>query len=179
MGNNTNCSKILSWLPYFFLGLAILAFDIWTKKLTNAHFPLPQEQFSYPVKMPALIVGKFLGIELQITHAINSGAAWSIFEDFPRLLVALRIILVLALLMFLFYYNKRPNWRMPLILIISGAVGNLIDYFVYGYVIDMIHFRFWGYDYPVFNVADICIFLGSVWIMLSAFTESSKGEQCK
>ena len=48
-------------------------------------------------------------------------------------------------------------------IIIAGAVGNLIDRIRLGYVIDFIDVKFWGiYDFPVFNVADILIVIGTI-----------------
>ena len=46
-------------------------------------------------------------------------------------------------------------------LVISGGIGNLIDRFRVGYVVDMFHFEFWP-SYPVFNVADICVVCGAI-----------------
>jgi len=53
----------------------------------------------------------------------------------------------------------------PFALILTGAVGNVLDYFVYGHVIDMLHFVLWTYDFPVFNIADSLITLGVAGLM--------------
>lgn len=126
-----------------------------------------------PSPFPYLIFDNFFGIRLQITHAVNSGAAWGVLDDFPRLLVLVRLLLISALIVYLFGVNHRPQWNVPLTCIIAGALGNVIDYFHYGFVIDMIQFRFWGYEYPVFNLADSAIFIGSFWILCSAMSEKS------
>ncbi len=110
---------------------------------------------------------------MQITHAINTGAAWGVLADFPNALVLVRILLISALIIYFLGVNHRPSWNVPLCLIISGAIGNVIDYFYYGYVVDMLQFQFWGYDYPIFNIADSAIFIGSFWILLSASFEKS------
>lgn len=52
-------------------------------------------------------------------------------------------------------------------LIMGGATGNLIDYFRFGYVIDMFHFTFWGYSFPVFNFADAAISIGALCLLFS------------
>ncbi len=101
------------------------------------------------------------------------GAAWGVLADFPNALVVVRLLLIGALVVYFAGVNKRQEWNIPLTLIISGAIGNVIDYFHYGYVIDMFQFCFWGFEYPVFNVADSCIFIGSIWILLSATMEKS------
>ena len=52
-----------------------------------------------------------------------------------------------------------------------GALCNILDYFFYGHVIDMLHFVFWGYDYPVFNVADSFICIGVFWLFFASLKE--------
>jgi signal peptidase II len=51
-------------------------------------------------------------------------------------------------------------------MILAGAVGNVFDCIVYGHVIDMFCFIFWGYIYPVFNIADAAIFCGILMLLL-------------
>lgn len=50
-------------------------------------------------------------------------------------------------------------------ILIGGIIGNLIDRIVYGYVIDYLSFNIFGYHFPVFNLADICIVV-SVFLMI-------------
>ena len=137
---------------------------------TVATFPLSTHGV---MRQPIVVFQDLFGIDLNITHAVNSGAAWGMFASFPQALVVLRFVLIAALLGYLLFFNTQPSWRVPLVLIISGAIGNVIDYFLYGYVVDMIHVSFWGYNYPVFNVADSTIFVGAVWIVLSTLFEKS------
>lgn len=157
------------WRSCLVLFLAILFFDILSKEWVSqiASEPEIPSPFPYPV------IENFFGIQLQITHAINSGAAWGVLDGFPGVLVLVRLLLISALIIYLVGVNHRPHWNAPLTCIIAGAIGNVIDYFHYGYVIDMIQFRFWGYDYPIFNLADSAIFIGSFWILCSAMTEKS------
>ena len=102
---------------------------------------------------------------MQIAYAENTGAAWGIFSDFPFLLVLFRFLLIAGMCVYLVKYNTKKEWQIPLVCIISGAIGNVIDYFLYGFVIDMIQCIFWGYNYPVFNISDAAIFIGSFWIL--------------
>lgn len=150
---------------YLLLFLAIIALDFATKVLISK---LAGQQ---PSILPYMVFSDFYGIQMQITHAINMGAAWGVLADFPRSLVFVRLLLIAALIGYFLVINRRREWNLPLCLIISGAVGNVIDYFYYGYVIDMIQFRFWGYEYPIFNIADSAIFIGSFWILFSAACE--------
>ncbi|MBS0634848.1 MAG: signal peptidase II [Verrucomicrobia bacterium] len=150
------------------LALVLIALDALSKMWIN------QLVATVPSPLPYMVFSDFFGIRMQITHAINMGAAWGVLADFPNALVFVRILLISALIVYFFGVNHRPSWNVPLCLIISGAIGNVIDYFHYGYVIDMIQMNFWGYDYPIFNIADSAIFIGSFWILFSATMEKSK-----
>jgi len=127
-----------------------------------------------PQSLPLVVFDNFFGIKMQIGYAINSGAAWGVFSDYPGLLVSFRILLISVIAVYLLFYNKQASWTLPLVCILAGALGNVTDYFLYGYVIDMIQINFWGYDYPVFNIADSAIFIGAVWLLLLAFFNDQK-----
>jgi signal peptidase II len=72
-----------------------------------------------------------------------------------------RVLLIIALISFGILRRKQTQYHMPILLVLSGALGNVISCFIHGYVIDMIHFSFsFGYSYPLFNIADMCIFFG-------------------
>lgn len=130
--------------------------------------------FIEPERFPVVFLPDFFGIKAQITYAVNSGAAWGLFAQFPGLLVLFRVALIACMIVYLVGYNERRTWQTPLVCIISGALGNVCDYFLYGYVIDMIQVSFWGYHYPVFNLADSSIFIGAFWILFLAFREKKQ-----
>lgn len=100
------------------------------------------------------------GVEFSINYTTNAGAAWGIFNSYPHGLIALRIVLIAILTIYLLYFNIDTLFRIPMTMIIAGAMGNILDFFLYGHVIDMFHVVLWGYDFPVFNVADSAITLG-------------------
>lgn len=134
------------------------------------HSFLPYHTLGYSNEYPYGGIGVFRnwlgGIDCTLTHVINPGGAWGIFSTFPRALVLSRIIVVSLLF---YYIVKTPThfWRkLSLIAIFSGALGNILDYFIYGHVIDMIHFSFWGLSLPVFNLADLSICFGCLGIFL-------------
>lgn len=109
----------------------------------------------------------FFGIDFSIVHATNRGAAWGILSSYQYVLLVGRITLILAALVWMVFYNKNRNYSLPLALIITGAIANVVDTFFYGHVIDMLKFTFWGYEYPVFNVADSAIFVGVFWMIFA------------
>ncbi|MDN3509162.1 MAG: signal peptidase II [Candidatus Neptunochlamydia sp.] len=106
-----------------------------------------------------------LGIDFAINKASNTGGAWSLFSTLPKTLLVVRIAIILSLLSYAFFFNRDRKRDLPFMLIITGALANIVDTFVYGSVVDMFHFILWGYSFPIFNVADILIFFG-VTIMI-------------
>jgi len=111
----------------------------------------------------------FLGIQLAIVHATNKGAAWGAMADWQTYLMAARIVIALGLLIYLLFFCRNRVLETPLCLIVAGAFGNIVDFFLYGHVVDMWCFHFWGYAYPIFNVADAVIFIGVLWLLLPRF----------
>ena len=154
----------------FLLALLVLSADILSKYFVQLYLPIVHGYYpEYPYGGIG-VFSNFFGIEFSICHTINKGAAWGILGNFQHALLAVRIILIVAVIGYLFFFNKDRPKTIPLTLIISGAIGNVLDYFVYGHVVDMFHFVLWGYDFPVFNLADTAIFIGVLWMMVLSFS---------
>jgi len=113
----------------------------------------------------------FFGIDLSWTLTTNIGAAWGIFNEFPFLLLLFRLLFICLLVGM---YASLSYAQTSIALIISGAMSNILDTFFRGHVVDMIHFRFWGWNYPVFNIADICICIGVFGIIWNSFFHKDK-----
>ena len=158
-----------------FLGLFVFLGDRSSKFFTHNHLPLMKGSFFYPYGGIG-IFKNFLGIEFSISHQINRGAAWGIFADYQLPLLYLRAFLIAGLLIYVFCFNKNKSWECPLALIIAGALSNMMDFFVYGHVVDMLHFILWSYDFPVFNLADSAIFIGISWLLILSSLEKKKGQ---
>lgn len=155
--------KALSLITFF-----LLILDIITKSLT--HFFLPKMSWlilDYPYG--GIGIFHFGKITLSLNHVENTGAAWGIFSNYSILLFFLRILIVIFLIVYLL--NKQLSFvrSLPYCLIITGAIGNILDYIFYGHVIDMIHFKFFSYSFPVFNLADSMISIGIIWLMIDAY----------
>ncbi|MGN1399607.1 MAG: signal peptidase II, partial [Erysipelotrichaceae bacterium] len=104
-----------------------------------------------------------------ITYTCNDGAAFSILKGQRVLFI---VMTVLAIGLFVYYLARnKVKWleKYSLLLIISGAIGNLIDRILYGYVIDFLDFYIFGYDFPVFNIADSFITIGAIGLIISIF----------
>ena len=111
-----------------------------------------------------------------ISHTHNTGAAWSILSNSTWLLTALSVIASVAVL-YLILRKKLPHpmGRWSLVLILAGALGNLIDRIRLGYVIDM--FRFLFVSFPVFNFADVCITVGGILLCVYIVFFYGKGQK--
>jgi signal peptidase II len=116
------------------------------------------------------------GIDFSIIHVINKGAAWGAFASLQNYLLYARMAIIGGLLTYLFFVKASAYRKFSLMLIATGALGNVIDYFVYGHVVDMFHFTFWGYSYPVFNIADSAIFIGILLLVCGSLFSKSRSE---
>lgn len=154
-----------SYFFAYFLGMVIISIDFLTKFYIHSTLPPMNGYYVYPYGGMG-IFKDFLGIEFSITHATNLGAAWGMLAEWQEVLLYLRILLVVGLIIYVLRFNKDQKYQTPLLCITAGAIGNIMDYFLYGHVVDMFHFILWGYDYPVFNIADSAIFLGLAWLFL-------------
>jgi len=108
----------------------------------------------------------YFNVSFSLNTVANTGAAWGVFPDHFNLLLALRICVVTGILVCLLYFRPVSRLRLPLWLIVTGAMGNIIDMIRYGHVIDFIHFRFFGWSFPIFNLADSCITIGVALLLL-------------
>jgi signal peptidase II len=108
-----------------------------------------------------------------LTHIHNRGAIFGIFSRNPGRLtsILLPVLSLAALVLVIYYYVKTPPseklMKISLTLIMAGAVGNQIDRFVRGYVIDFLDIFVKNWHWPTFNVADSCISCGAVLLILT------------
>ncbi len=99
---------------------------------------------------------------LHFTYVENRGAAFGILQNQKWIF----IFITIAIIGFIIIYFKKDRYypktmMIGLSLIVGGAIGNLIDRIIYGYVVDFIDFRIW----PVFNIADSAIVIGQVLVI--------------
>lgn len=156
------------------IGMALLFLDFFSKAYVMSIVPFQNFGSAQTGVHAPVFAHLFGGIDFSITLATNRGAAWGLFADFQFLLIGVRVCVILGMLVYLFFLNSSPRLTFPLVLIISGAIGNVVDFFLYGYVIDFLSFHFWGYAFPIFNFADTCISIGVIWLFLVALTRKSR-----
>lgn len=100
---------------------------------------------------------------LEFRYAQNTGAAFSILDGNVLILGFVSIAASIALVWFWKSLPANEVWgRAAVALVLSGAVGNMIDRFFRGFVVDFILAYYKDYYWPVFNVADSCICVGAV-----------------
>jgi signal peptidase II len=153
-------ARLSSWKWVGLIAGVLFVLDFFSKQWIIHHFTA-----GTGFVPPIAVFHNLLGIDFYITHAVNKGAAWGFFDSYPQTLLLFRIVLITALIGYFYCNPLKPKWRLPFTLIIVGAIANVVDYFLYGHVIDMFLFIFWGYEYPIFNVADSSIFLGTMSIL--------------
>ncbi len=139
---------------FWIVALIMLVLDQCTKFWVQQKFTLEQTQ--------ALIPGVF-----HFTYVHNYGAAWSLFSGHAWLRW-LSLMVSLGLIAFAVFGPSLNRWeQLGYGFILGGAVGNGIDRFILGYVIDFLHFKL--INFPVFNVADVSINIGLACLLVGYF----------
>lgn len=112
-----------------------------------------------------------------ITYVQNTGMAWSMLSG-QQLLLSLAAVIAIGVMLWVLIYRK-PDFLTVLSIgfMMSGAAGNLIDRLMFNYVRDFLNFYIFGYDFPVFNVADMALCIGVGLLILDAFIEERKEKQ--
>ena len=99
---------------------------------------------------------------LSITYHRNSGAAWGIMQGQMLFFYIVTAITIAGLIFWLRKIDLKIEKVMAisLALMLAGAIGNLIDRIMYQSVIDFISTYWWGYSFPIFNIADSSLVIG-------------------
>jgi len=120
---------------------------------------------------------KIINNFFNITYVQNEGAAWSILTGKQFFLIGFAIIMIIILNIYL-YKNKNIDKLETLMygLLIGGIIGNLIDRIIFGYVIDYLDFKIFGYDFPIFNLADILICTSAFVLIIKTFIKGDENE---
>jgi signal peptidase II len=146
------------WLSFF-----VVIVDQATKALVIANVKLQDKIELLPI--------------LDIVYLENTGAAFSILAQAGGWQRWFFIILALVVSLVLMVWLRRIRAEQVLLavglsLVLGGALGNVIDRVMHGYVVDFIYFHWREHYFPAFNVADTAISLGAGCLLLDAFRES-------
>lgn len=113
-----------------------------------------------------------------ITYAENTGAAFSILNNSRFFLILMGICAVIMI--FIFFINNKKQTKLSIAsygILLGGIVGNLFDRIKYGYVIDYLDFKIFGYNFPIFNLADIAIVIGCFLLIIMIIMEDKNGNK--
>ena len=100
---------------------------------------------------------KVIGDFFKITYIQNRGAAFGMLQEKQTLFLVVGLITIVVLVN-LFLKTKDKITKISISMVIGGAIGNILDRLLYGYVVDMFDFNgVWSY---IFNFADVCVVLG-------------------
>ncbi len=149
-------------LPYFFFILTLLGLDQVTKIFLAKQIPYGSSKNIIP------------GF-LNLSHVHNRGAIFGLFNQArtPLVYLVLTLASLTALGLVIYYFIKVPLseklLKITLSLVLAGALGNLADRLLRGYVIDFIDIYIGKYHWPSFNVADSCISIGAVLLIYIFF----------
>jgi signal peptidase II len=141
------------WLPGF-----ILIADIVTKWLALAHLTLFERLAIFP--------------HFNLTLVYNKGAAFSMLgshSGWQRWFLSAVALFISAIIIFWMKKHKEmPNvHKVGLMLVLGGALGNLLDRLRFGYVIDFLDFYWGAHHFPAFNIADSAITCGAILLLLT------------
>ncbi|NMP14856.1 signal peptidase II [Thalassotalea sp. Y01] len=154
-------------LRWLWLALIMLIVDQASKQLVVATMDYRQSIAVMPL--------------FNLTYVHNPGAAFSFLADqggwqrwfFTAIAAVMSILLI-------FWMSKTPKHQkmiaIAFALILSGALGNLIDRVMYGYVIDFLDFYIGNRHWPAFNIADSAIFVGAALMIIDAFKNDDKSK---
>ena len=103
-----------------------------------------------------------------ITHIHNFGVSFGLFAGtIPHLVLVIIGLFVTAFVLYLYINSSEFLERWGLFIIICGAIGNIVDRFINGYVIDFLYLHINQYYWPAFNFADIYISIGIIMIIVN------------
>ncbi len=134
----------------------IAAFDHLTKWLVASHLVLGQQVWPHAI--------------VSIDRVQNTGAAFSVLPQLHWFYLAVALVVSLYILFFGYKYGTTWYRQVLLGMILGGALSNGVDRLVQGYVVDFIDFHFW----PVFNVADSCIVIAIVVLLVLSFLPAQR-----
>ncbi|MDP0496467.1 MAG: signal peptidase II [Verrucomicrobiota bacterium JB024] len=162
-----NAARLHPYRLLLVVALLVLVFDQLTKLIIVEWLPVGTYFVGSSLPPVKVIPGFFY-----LVHITNKGAAWGMFEGYTLVLGLFGLI---ALYMIFHYRSalglKRPLMQIAFGLLVGGIIGNMIDRFAYGHVVDFLDFHFGTYRYPSFNIADCGITVGVVLYILATLLE--------
>ena len=161
--------KLFTQTGWRFLWISLIAFvlDQWTKHSIVASMDLYER-----IQLTSFF---------NFTYVHNYGAAFSFLYDaggWQRYFLTIVALVVSGLILWWLKQTDRKQVLLPVAFafILGGALGNVYDRMVYGYVIDFIDFYYGTYHWPAFNIADSAIFIGAALLIIDMFKNNEAKE---
>lgn len=153
-----------NYLIYLFIVVSLVSLDQYTKSIILNYFELYESK--------TIIDGFF-----SLTYVQNFGAGFSIMQNARTTFLIITPICFVGFT-YLFIKSNDKLSKTALLLMISGTIGNFIDRIVRVYVVDFLDFIIFGWDFPIFNVADIFLTIG-VCLYIIALIKEEKDAKIK
>lgn len=128
--------------------------------------------FATKITQPINLIANFL----QLDYVKNYGVAWSMLNNKMTFIIIFSIIAIGYLFYILQQYREYKVIHFGILMMIAGAFGNIIDRIVRGFVVDYIDVTIFGYDFPVFNLADSLLVCGVILIFIETLRKGKNGE---
>lgn len=128
--------------------------------------------FAMQITEPIIVVKNFVSLN----YLQNFGVAWSMFNEKKFFIIVISLIAIGYLIKLIFEFRTDVFIHFGLLMMVGGAIGNLIDRTFRGFVVDYIDVVIFGYDYPVFNFADSILVCGVILIGFEVVRKVKNGE---
>ncbi|WP_186644857.1 signal peptidase II [Fluviispira vulneris] len=183
-----------SLLGFFFLCIGFILLDQSTKLWSEKHFLVSSSATDIRTYSPSsqhiFTLGSPINwLDFNTTYVRNTGAAWGFLGNLPEnirpyFFFILTIVAMIVILIFFFKTKADLTFtRLGIAFIFAGAAGNFIDRMWLHYVIDWIHVEWsllsWQYDYPVFNIADCCVTIGVIILLIDTVREELQARKLR
>jgi signal peptidase II len=163
MARSSQSSSMIPWLG---LALIILIADQFTKVLILGYYKLGDSTYVLPF--------------FNVVRAHNTGAAFSFLAGaggWQRwLFTGIGVAATLFIIWLLRSHSQQKLFAFALACILGGAVGNVVDRMLHGYVVDFIQVHYGGWYFPAFNVADSAITIGAACMILDELLRVRRGQ---
>lgn len=126
------------------------------------------------VEYAVIMEGSCINLEL----FYNRGVAFSMLEFLGDNLKWVQVLLIIGIIVYVFYEGYLKQYAFAIGLIVGGAIGNLYDRFIHEGVVDYVAWHC-GFDFAIFNYADVMIDLGVAIILLMTFLEYRREKKLK
>ncbi len=115
-----------------------------------------------------IIIDNFFSLNI----VYNKGAAWSIMNN-QVIFIMLLSLVAIGIVYYIQKSLKFNKLNIVFTLIYAGAIGNFLDRLIRGYVVDYLDFTIFGYDFPVFNIADMYLVIGILIVTIYVLRKES------